>query len=154
MNCSIARALAEVGERWSLLIVREAIMGSTRFEEFQARLGIARNILSDRLATLVRAGVLSRTLTGPRSRIASYLLTEKGESLLPVVAALLQWGDRWLDDGKGPPVLLTEAATGLPLRAVVQARGRDVSMRDLRIEAGSGADARTAKRLAVTVGNP
>jgi DNA-binding HxlR family transcriptional regulator len=150
MNCSIARALAEVGERWSLLIVREAIMGSTRFEEFQGRLNIARNILSARLASLVGAGILSRTPTRPAARTYDYRLTRKGEDLFPVVVALLQWGDRWLDEGAGPPVVLLEASTGGPLKAVVTSYDQDVrsiALSDLGIAPGRGADARTLKRL-------
>jgi DNA-binding HxlR family transcriptional regulator len=81
VNCSIAAALGEIGERWSLLILREAVMGSTRFDEFQANLGIARNILTGRLASLVKHGVLTRQVSPENARIHHYRLTQKGRGL-------------------------------------------------------------------------
>jgi DNA-binding HxlR family transcriptional regulator len=92
-NCSVARALEIVGERWTILIVRDALLGVRRFEDFQARLGLSRPTLSDRLTRLVEAGVLERVRYQTRPDRFEYLLTEDGERLWPVVAALWQWGE-------------------------------------------------------------
>jgi DNA-binding HxlR family transcriptional regulator len=149
MNCSVARALAEVGERWSLLIVREAIMGSRRFDEFHTRLGIARNILTDRLTSLVAAGVLAKTPSIENLRIYDYVLTEKGRDLLGVVAALMHWGDRWLDKEAGPPMVLLDrkSAQALPRVTLAKKSGQPVGLDDLVIAAGPGATERTRNRL-------
>src|SRR6266508_5299643 len=92
MNCSVARALEIVGEWWSLLSVRDALVGVTRFEEFQQRLGIARNILAARLDTLVAAGVLERRLYDEARERYDYVLSDKGRALWPVVMTLRRWG--------------------------------------------------------------
>jgi DNA-binding HxlR family transcriptional regulator len=149
MNCSVARSLAEIGERWSLLIVREAIMGSTRFDEFQARLGIARNILTSRLVSLTEAGVLVRTVTAENARIHTYTLTDKGWDLYPVIAAIMHWGDRWIAPEAGPPIVLVDRATGqsLPRVTLRRATGEPVRREDIAIKPGKGADARTRARL-------
>jgi DNA-binding HxlR family transcriptional regulator len=154
MNCSVARALSEVGERWSLLIVREAIMGSRRFDEFHQRLGIARNILADRLTTLVTQGVLSKTPSAENLRILDYVLTEKGRDLFGVVAALMHWGDRWLDNDEGPPVVLLDRKNAQPLPRVTAVRksGRPVALEEVMIAAGPGATERTRMRLAGLTG--
>ena len=105
-NCSIARTLDIVGEKWTLLILREAFYGLRRFEDLQRATGCARNLLSDRLSTLVAHGILSREPyrePGSRQR-HEYRLTEKGRQLLPVLVALMNWGDRWMPDPAGPPV--------------------------------------------------
>jgi DNA-binding HxlR family transcriptional regulator len=149
MNCSLARALSQVGERWSLLIIREAIMGTTRFDQFQKRLGIARNILTARLNELVAAGVLTREVSDESARIFDYTLSEKGWDLYGAVAALLHWGDKWLDQGKGAPVVLIDPATKKPLPRVTLKRGngRQLSPRTVLIRAGAGADERTRRRF-------
>jgi len=85
MNCSIARALDEVGEWWSLLVVRECTLGTTRFDDFQRRLGIARNVLTARLNRLVEHGVLVKVLAEGSERRSEYRLTEKGEALYPAL---------------------------------------------------------------------
>lgn len=145
MNCSIARALEEVGEWWSLLIVRECTQGTTRFEEFQANLGIARNILTVRLERLTELGVLERFPLENRANTEGYRLTPKGEELYPVLVALMQWGDRWsVGEGK-PPVELFDATTGQPIEpiAVRNAEGKSLSYRDVRFAPGPGATERT-----------
>lgn len=149
VNCSIQRALGEVGERWSLLIIREAMMGSARFDEFHERLGIARNILTDRLATLVVHGVLSRTPLPDNARVHLYRLTPKGLALLPVLAALMHWGDRWIHADIGPPILLVDTASGNPVREVIIAAkdGRQLSPDKIEIKAGPGATPIMRKRL-------
>lgn len=145
MNCSIAKALDEVGEWWSLLIVRECTQGSTQFGEFQSELGIARNVLADRLERLTELGIIERFPLETRANTDGYRLTEKGEQLYPVIVALMQWGDRWLAvDGK-PPTMLVEDATGKPVEPI-QVRGKSgkpLSFRDVRFARGSGATAKT-----------
>ncbi|WBB80686.1 helix-turn-helix domain-containing protein [Micromonospora sp. WMMD882] len=117
--CSIARALDVVGERWSLLIVRDALLGVTRFDGFLRSLGISRNILADRLNTLVTAGVLDRVPYHDRPVRHEYRLTDRGHELTPVVLALMQWGDRHLAGPGGPPRLAEHESCGGPVRAVV-----------------------------------
>src|SRR5262245_60907047 len=95
-DCSIARALELVGERWTLLIVRDALLGLRRFDEFQQSLGVARNVLTDRLTRLVAEGILERTAYSERPPRFEYRLTEKGRELAVPVLALMQWGDRHL----------------------------------------------------------
>ncbi|MFF4988266.1 winged helix-turn-helix transcriptional regulator [Streptosporangium saharense] len=102
--CSAARALEVVGERWSLLIVRDVLFaGASRFADFQ-RLGIATNILAKRLDSLVEAGVLERRSSKEQPDRSSYAVTQKGLDLAPVIIALTQWGDRWAAPD-GPPIL-------------------------------------------------
>jgi DNA-binding HxlR family transcriptional regulator len=141
MKCSIARSLDEVGEWWSLLIVRECTQGSVRFDEFQAELGIARNILTSRLERLIELGIIERFPLEDRPKISGYRLTEKGEDLYPVLVALMQWGDRWLSpDGKPPTALVTDT-TGAPVEPVKvrDKNGKTLSFRDVRFAPGPGA---------------
>ena len=103
-TCSIARALGEVGDRWTLLVLREAFLRTRRFADFVERTGAARNLVADRLGKLVEAGILERRLYQERPERHEYRLSEKGRDLYPVMMALLRWGDRWLDDGRGKPL--------------------------------------------------
>jgi DNA-binding HxlR family transcriptional regulator len=108
VNCSVARALSVIGERWSLLIVREAIDGASRFGDFRDRLGIASNLLAARLDSLVEAGVLQRIPyqePGTRQRY-EYRLTESGLDLRPTLVALLEWGDKYVASPEGPSVVV------------------------------------------------
>ena len=147
MNCSIARSLDEVGEWWSLMIVRECTQGSTRFDEFQSQLGIARNVLTARLERLTALGILERFPLPDRANTDGYRLTKKGEDLYPVLVALMQWGDRWLAKNGKPPTLLVEDATGKPVQdvAVRGKSGRRLSFRDIRFAEGPGATITTQK---------
>jgi DNA-binding HxlR family transcriptional regulator len=116
--CSIARALEIVGERWSLLVIREVTLGVRRFDAIQAATGAPRAVLTDRLANLVRAGVLDRVSyreDGTRAR-PEYRLTQAGRELSPVLTALRQWGDRHLSDEAGPPATFTHVGCGAPVR--------------------------------------
>lgn len=145
MNCSIAKSLDEIGEWWSLLIVRECTQGICRFDDFQRELGIARNILSARLERLIELGIMERFPLEDRAG-EGYRLTEKGEDLYPVLVALLQWGDRWLaKDGK-PPIALVENSTGAPIESIaVRGKGKGrLSFRDIRFALGPGATEKTA----------
>ena len=116
MNCSVAQCLDVVGEWWSLLILRDAFLGVTRFDHFQARLGIARNILTQRLNRLVDNAVLKRVPYENHPPRSEYRLTPKGRDLWHVMAAMRQWGDRWA------------APTGPPLRVKHKGCGRIVEV--------------------------
>jgi DNA-binding HxlR family transcriptional regulator len=110
-NCSIARALELVGERWTLLIIREAFLGTRRFDDFQSRLGIARNVLQTRLERLLDAEILRREVYQERPTRYEYRLTAKGVDLWPVIVALLQWGDRY-EAPDGAPVVIEHKGCG------------------------------------------
>jgi len=122
-NCSIAAALETVGERWSFLILRGAFNGLHHFEEFQSTLGIARNILSNRLARLVENEILRREPDPADRRRVAYHLTDKGLDLLPVLLSLREWGERWVSSGPSRQVLV-DRATRRPI-ASMQPRDAD-----------------------------
>jgi len=103
-TCSVARALSVVGERWTLLILRDAFLGTRRFDQFQSNLGITRHRLSERLGKLVDQGVLVKVPYHKRPLRHEYRLTRKGLSLYPVLMSLAQWGDEWMDKGEGAPL--------------------------------------------------
>jgi len=111
-NCSIARSLSVVGDRWTLLILRECFLGVRRFEDFQAHLGVARHRLSDRLGRLVEDGVLKKVPYQDKPPRHEYRLTEKGKDLYPVLLSLVRWGDRWMDQGRGAPVVYRHNTCG------------------------------------------
>ena len=135
--CSIARALELVGERWTLLIVRDAFLGLKRFEEFQQSLGVARNVLADRLNRLVEAGVFERVRYSERPERFEYRLTPMGRELNVAIAALRQWGDAHLTDK--PPRLLRRRSDGHPVVAALVPEGSDVlSGRDIELVPGPG----------------
>ncbi len=102
LECSVARALSVVGDRWTVLVLREAFLRTRRFEDFQARTGAPRAVLAERLRALVAEGVLVRTRYSEQPARYEYRLTEKGLDLYPVLVALLRWGDRWMADGPPP----------------------------------------------------
>jgi DNA-binding HxlR family transcriptional regulator len=122
-NCSIARTLEIVGERWTLLIVRDAFRGIARFDDFQQSLGIARNVLADRLGRLTDAGILERVPQPGRPDRPEYRLTPKGRDLRVALAALRQWGDEHL--GHEAPTLLRRAADGTPVVAALVPEGAE-----------------------------
>jgi DNA-binding HxlR family transcriptional regulator len=139
MDCSVAQCLEVVGEWWSLLIIRDAFLGVTRFDDFSRRLGISRNILQQRLATLVEHGVLTRVPYSEHPPRFDYRLTEKGRDLWPVLTALRQWGDRHAAP-TGPPVQLVHKGCGATAEPelVCSACGEKVGVRDYRAVAGPG----------------
>ena len=113
--CSIARSLEVVGERWSLLIVRDAVFGgATRYSDFQRSLGIATNILKARLDHFVATGIMRRHRYSEQPELYEYLLTDKGRALAPALVALSEWGDRWATDGE-PPILYRHSTCGARL---------------------------------------
>ena len=131
LRCPLPSAVELIGEKWAFLILRGALNGLQHFEEFQAGLGIARNILSDRLGRLVAGGILERTPDPEDGRRVIYGLTDKGEALLPVVLALRQWGEDW---GHGKTdIVLADRRDGRPIRRLcVQAEdGRRLELEDL-----------------------
>ncbi len=134
--CSIARTLAVVGERWTILILREAFFGVTRFAEFRDHLGVAPDVLSDRLATLVEFGVLAREPyrePGARSRFA-YRLTPAGRELQVVLSALQQWGDEHLPRPEGPTMLRRVRGTDGPVRVgYLDEQGQEVPLADVTV---------------------
>jgi DNA-binding HxlR family transcriptional regulator len=147
-NCSIARALEVIGDWWTLLIVREAMLGTRRFADFAEELPIARNILTRRLGHLVRRGVLARVNAGTHGTRYEYELTAKGKDLVTIMTAMRQWGDRWVF-GKGrEPLLVLDRRTGRPIPPVriLDESGVPFSMRELEIVPGPGAKKRTIAR--------
>jgi DNA-binding HxlR family transcriptional regulator len=149
INCSIARSLEIIGEWWTLLVLRESFFGVTRFDEFQERLGIARNILTARLDTLVDAGVMERRVYDEARDRADYLLTKKGQALWSVLTAIRQWGDTWVM-GKGhEPVVMVHTGCGARTRAVIVCGecGEPLQPRNIRLVDGPGtADASLLRR--------
>jgi DNA-binding HxlR family transcriptional regulator len=131
-ECGISAALEVVGERWSFLILRGAFNGLHHFEEYQSTLGIARNILSNRLGRLVEHGILRRDPDPADRRRVAYRLTEKGRELLPVLLSLRQWGERWVSGVPSNPVLV-DRYSRLPIApmAVRAADGRPLSLGEL-----------------------
>ena len=135
MDCSLAQALEIVGERWTLLILRDAFFGIRRFDDFQGRLGIARNILSMRLARLVEEDILERRPLSTGGRRAEYHLTAKGKALQPVLVALTQWGDRWYPGVGGSRIEFVERDSGEPIPPVqvLAGNGRVLAPRDIGV---------------------
>jgi DNA-binding HxlR family transcriptional regulator len=133
-NCSIAGALELLGERWTLLVMREVLLGRRRFEDIRRNTGVAKNILSDRLETLVEHGLLEH-------RGAEYVPTRKGVDVNPVLVALLQWGDKHVY-GSRPPRVLVHEACGHDADPSLHcsACGDEIDARELRVRPGPGAD--------------
>lgn len=139
--CSIARSLDLLGDRWTLLLVREILFGTRRFDDFASHLGIARNVLSQRLAKLVEAGILVRTPLKADGRRLGYLLTPMGEDLAPALIALMQWGDRWLHTPRTIPIRVIERSSGKEVRPlqVLGGSGSPLALEDLDWAPGPGA---------------
>lgn len=151
LNCSIASALDIIGEGWTILILREAFFGSRRFEEFQKHLGIARNILTVRLNKLCEHGVLARTPIKAGAKRNEYRLTPMGRDLYAVLIGLTQWGDRWLLQPEGAPVVFVERTTGKEVANVeiFTKDGKKLRPQDLAVRPGPGATAETRARLSL-----
>jgi DNA-binding HxlR family transcriptional regulator len=138
-NCSIARTLSVLGERWTLLVIREAFLGVKRFEQMQSDLGIARNTLSDRLGTLVDEGIMERRGYQERPVRHEYKLTQKGRDLYPVLVSLMRWGDRYNAE-QGAPVVLVHQTCGHPADPQLTCShcGEEIDPREMRPEPGPG----------------
>jgi DNA-binding HxlR family transcriptional regulator len=156
--CSIAAALEVIGERWSLLIVRDILLGVRRFDDLQADLGIARNVLQARLTRLIDEGVLEKRMYQERPKRFEYRLTEKGLDLWPTIVALLQWGDKHAVSPAGPPVLLRHRDCGgtVDEHRMCADCGARLSVRDVRATLGPGArsDHPLARRAARSSSQP
>lgn len=146
LRCPLPQAIKLIGEKWAFLILRGALNGLQHFEQFQAGLGIARNILSNRLARMVEGGILDRTADPDDGRKVVYTLTAKGAALLPVVLALRQWGEDW---GHGTQeLMLADQRDGQPVRPirVLAQDGRELDLHDLMwVNRASGETLRRAE---------
>src|ERR1022692_2790818 len=140
MDCSVAQCLEVVGEWWTLLIVRDAFLGVTRFDVFQERLGISRNVLNQRLGRLVKAGVLVKVPYSEHPPRHDYRLTDKGRSLWPVLTTMRQWGDKYAAPD-GPPLEVVHKGCGETSEAVLtcSACREPIGPRDVRAVPGRGA---------------
>src|SRR3954454_11431253 len=147
MQCPIARSLERVGEWWSILILRDAFHGLTRFDQFQKSLDIAPNMLTRRLNALVEAGLLERHRYSERPPRDEYLLTQRGRDFRPVLQAFMAWGNRHFTP-EGTSVQLVDAATGRPADPVLvdRATGRPLDGPDFVMAAGPAAGERTRER--------
>lgn len=145
MNCPIAQTLEQVGERWSLVILRNAFCGMSRFQDFQRHLGISSNVLTQRLGRLVEIGILRRAVSLDDGRIVHYHLTDKGMALYPILAAMTVWGEKWAPHPDGARLTLVERETGAPIGGVgiFAADGRQLSPAQIDTVAGPAADEKT-----------
>jgi DNA-binding HxlR family transcriptional regulator len=141
LDCSVAKALEVIGERWSLLIVRAVMHGNRRFGEMQESLGIARNVLSARLQRLVDEEILERRAYQESPPRYEYFLTEKGLDLWPALIALLNWGDRYSPDPEGPRRLIVHKECGgtVSERGICESCGKLLTARDAKQVPGPGA---------------
>ena len=148
-NCSIARPLAFLGERWALLVLRDLFLGRRRFDEIQESLGVATNVLSQRLATLVDEGIVERHRYSEHPERFEYRLTEKGRDLQPVLLALLAWGDRYTAGEAGPPIEQVHTGCGHSFHAVATCSecGEAVDSRTVRARPGPGASDEQRQRF-------
>lgn len=138
--CSVARALSVVGDNWTLLILRDSFLGVTRFDQFQKSLGVTRHRLADRLSKLVEVGVLEKQPYQERPARYEYKLTEMGKSLYPVMVGLAQWGDDWLSDKDGAPIVYKHQGCGkiTRLQLVCSDCGEPVTARSISPLLGPG----------------
>lgn len=138
MNCSLAQTLSVIGEHWTLLVIRDVFFGLRRFEEFQRDLGIARNVLSQRLKRLVEEDILSRERG--ESGYYEYRLTEKGLALQPILLAMTHWGDKYRANEKGKRLVFIDREHGEPIRemAVLNQKGEVLQAKDIKATPGPG----------------
>ena len=142
-NCSIANALAILGGRWTLLVMREILLGRRRFAEIERNVGVAPNILSDRLRQLVDHGLVTRRLYSERPPAHEYLPTQRGLDVAPVLVALLQWGDAHAVPAGGPPRVVVHSGCGHDADPALHCGhcGEPIGVRDWQVRPGPGADA-------------
>jgi DNA-binding HxlR family transcriptional regulator len=155
MTCPVARTLDRIGDRWTILILRDAFHGLSRFDEFQKSLEIAPNILSRRLTALVEDGLMKRRRYSDHPPREEYVLTERGRDFRLVVLAMLAWGNRHFAP-EGKSVVLIDGETGLEVDPILidPATGRSVTEYPYRTVAGPAADERTRRRLAHAAARP
>lgn len=142
MACSIARTLDVIGEPWSPLILRDVYVGIDRFDQIQADLGISRKVLTQRLKWLMESGILERQAYSARPPRRRYVLTTKGAELCDLLLVMVRWGDRWADNGSGPPVLYRHRACGQISHVDLHCAHCDQPMHALDIEVLPGPGAR------------
>jgi DNA-binding HxlR family transcriptional regulator len=147
-NCSIARPLAVLGERWTMLILRDLFLGRRRFDEFQASLGVATNVLSARLTTLNEEGIVERRRYSEHPERFEYVLTEKGRDLQPLLLALLAWGDRYTAEN-GPPLEIVHEDHAFHMVPTCSVCGEPIDTHNVHSRPGPGAN-EEQRRLAVT----
>jgi DNA-binding HxlR family transcriptional regulator len=147
-NCSIARPLSVLGERWTILVLREISLGSRRFDEIQSVLGVATNVLSSRLATLVDEEIVERRRYSEHPERFEYRLTDKGRDLQPILLAFLRWGDEYTAGSSGPPLETVHATCGHTFHMVPTCShcGEEVKPRDIRPRPGPGATEKQRER--------
>ena len=147
--CSLARTLSVIGDRWTLIILRECFLGIRRFEEFEERLGISRHVLAGRLKKLVENGVLYKKPYQDGQKREEYRLSEKGMDLYPIIINLVFWGNKYMTDEQGPPIIHVHKHCGMPMTPVTHcsACGEEVRARDVEVKAGAGWEARLGDRL-------
>ena len=140
-RCSIARTVSVIGDRWTLLILRDCFLRIRRFDDFEARLGITRHILADRLKKLLESGVLAKTPYGERPVRHEYRLTQKGLDLYPVLMSIVHWGDTYTADVAGRPMLHQHLTCGHTFDPVLTCSecGEVVDPRQVRVMPGPGA---------------
>jgi len=155
-RCSIARTLSVIGDRWTMLVLRETFLRTRRFEDFQTHIRATRHVLADRLQKLVEHGILERVQYQDRPPRFEYKLTEKGRDLYPVITSLLGWGDRWMADEDGPPIELVHRSCGHRMVPVPSCPhcGEHVTARDVTAQPGAAAAARGGRRETSRPSNP
>jgi DNA-binding HxlR family transcriptional regulator len=148
-HCSIARTVDLTGDWWTPLVMRAAVYGARRFEEFQRQLGLSRNVLTQRLDRLVEEGMLERVPYQERPLRHEYRLTEKGRDFFTVLAAMIRWGDRWLAEEEGPPIVLRDRRSGEPveIEVVDAGSGEPIDVRHLIATPGPGLPKKLARQL-------
>jgi DNA-binding HxlR family transcriptional regulator len=139
-QCSIARTVWVIGDRWMFLVLRDCFMRVRRFEDFQARLGVTRHVLADRLRKLVRHGVLRRVLYQSRPKRYEYILTQKGLDLHPILMAIVHWGDIHMADERGRPLLHEHKLCGKMFEPVMSCSecGELLSPKEIQLHLGPG----------------
>ena len=153
MNCSLARALEQLGDPWTLLILRECLLGTRRFEDFATALGVSRKTLSDRLARMTACGLLKRVALSQAGKVTAYRLTDKARAAVPALIALMQWGDAWISAPElAPMVVTTRGGAAIEPVALRTRSGRSVDSTQLRFAAGPGANRRTQAHLEAYAG--
>jgi DNA-binding HxlR family transcriptional regulator len=149
MRCSVARALSVIGDRWTMLILRDTFLGIRRFADFEERAPMSRHRLAARLKKLTAEGILARVKYQEHPPRFEYRLTEKGIDLYPVIVAMLRWGDRWMAGSEGPPIELVHRGCGRQVTPTLTcpACKQEVNARTMTARPGRAASARPPRRF-------
>jgi len=147
MQCSVARALSIVGDRWTLLILRDSFLGTKRFDKFQKQIGLSRHRLTDRLNKLVEYEILRKVPYQEKPRRNEYQLTRKGVELYPVLMTLAKWGDNWMAGSDGPPIEYTHATCNhrMTVNLCCSECGEEINPKEVTPKVGPGLRAYQAK---------